>query len=816
MSPYIGQRVRLYYRESNRQNTPHGSGGEIVTLSNGRPKNALVRLDDGRVLTVPIGNLSEEPKNVTTGTHYGQQISAGLGVSTVLADIDFETYSEAGFLWNELTRSYVAPKGATEKGLFAVGARVYAEHPTAEALMLAYDLKDGLGPRQWLQGGPPPVDLFEHIKAGRLLAAWNCQFEYWIWNLVCVPKYGWPELPYWILRDDMAKSRAHAWPGALKNAAKVSGASVQKLAGSSLINLFCVPRKPTKNNPSRRVHLRDRPAKAVEFAEYNVVDIVSEASVSAICPDLSPGEQEFELYTRKMNIMGIALDMGTIRAACSILDQAYERYDAELHELTGGAVDRASELDKIKAWMLSEHSLATGSLDSEHTEKLLAGYLPDPVRRALEIRQLVGSAGVKKYYALERMASLLHRIHDLFVYHGARTGRDTGQDAQPQNLVKNGPRVKVCENCNMSYGAVIGVCPFCGAGGLFAHERPWSYEYVDDAVAAIRTGSLDAVENFYGDALLTLSGCLRGMFVPAPGHDFICSDYSSIEAVVAAVIAGEKWRIEAFERKEDIYLHSASRTTGIPFEEYVRYAAENGQKHPDRGKIGKPQELGLGFGGWVAAWRVFDSSDTFTDDEVKRHILVWRAASPAIVEMWGGQVRGKPWAPDYYERYGLGGAAVNAVEYPGRCFEYRRVTYGVKDDVLYCRLPSGRFLTYHKPRLSASEKWDGQLALSFEGWNSNPKMGPIGWIRIKTFGGRLFENVVQAIARDILAHAVVNLEKAGYPIVLRVHDELVAEVPEGFGSIEEFETIMGAMPEWAAGWPVRAAGGWRAKRYRKD
>ena len=175
-----------------------------------------------------------------------------------------------------------------------------------------------------------------------------------------------------------------------------------------------------------------------------------------------------------------------------------------------------------------------------------------------------------------------------------------------------------------------------------------------------------------------------------------------------------------------------------------------------------------------------------------------------------------PWRPERKELYGLEGMAIAAVINPGTCYAYREITFGMKGDVLYCRLPSGRLLTYHRPRLSPSTRWDDQLELSFEGWNSNPKMGPYGWIRMQTYGGRLTENVVQATARDIMAYSVPKLERAGYPVVLRIHDEIVTEVPEGFGAIEELEKIMGDVPDWAEGWPVRAAGGWRGKRYRKD
>jgi DNA polymerase len=420
---------------------------------------------------------------------------------------------------------------------------------------------------------------------------------------------------------------------------------------------------------------------------------------------------------------------------------------------------------------------------------------------------------------MQRMATRDGRACDMFVYHRARTGRDGGADIQPQNLTKAGPKLRWCGDmtCEKPYGAHLTACPHCGADTLYSGDVVgWSWKAVDHALEVVRTGSLDAVEHVFGNALLTLSGCIRGLFTAAPGHELLCSDFSSIEAVVTAVLAGEEWRIQAFHRKEDIYLRSASRITGIPYEEYIAYYEKNGFHPPDRQKIGKPAELGLGFGGWLGAWRQFDKSDNFNDDEVKGNINAWRGASPMIPELWGGQVRGKPWKPDRRELFGLEGAAIAAVQDPGQCFSYRMISFGVKDDALFCRLPSGRLLTYHRPRLAPSTRWDGQLELTFEGYNSNPKMGPIGWVRLQTYGGRLAENVIQATARDIMRESVINLERAGYPIVLRVHDELAAEVPPGFGSVEEFETIMQTLPAWAAGWPIRAAGGWRGNRYRKD
>lgn len=746
----------------------------------------------------------------------GTQIPAGCSVSTVLPDLDFETYSEAGFIWDESTRSWKAPKGATKKGIFAVGAATYSEHPSTEVLRLSWDLKDGLGPRLWLPGMPPPAELFAYLATGGLIEAWNCGFEYWIWKNVCVTRMGWPELPFWQLRDAMAKSRANAWPGALGNAAKVAGTVDQKLTdGKRLITKFCCPRKPTKKDPRRRILPEEDLADAEQLGVYCIGDIKAEAAVSLLCPDLPPSELEFWLCTQATNVRGMGLDMASIHAGVNILDQALIKYNAELEPLTGGTVKKASEVQKLTAWLTTQ-GVYTGALDADAIDRLLGQDLPVPARRALEIRKLVGSAGVKKLYAMQRMASREGRAHDMLAYHAARTGRDGGQDIQPQNLVKAGPKLLWCESCDKPYGHLLEKCPHCGALAAFAHAKDWSWEAVPHAVEVIRTGSLEEVERVFGDALLTLSGCIRGMFVPALGHDFLCSDYSSIEAVVTAVLSGCEWRIEAFKRGDDIYLVSASKLTGVTLEEYKQHKIDTGDHHPDRQKLGKPHELALGFGGWIGGYRIFDSSDNFTDEQVKANIIAWRDASPEIVEFWGGQVRGKPWAPDSFELFGLEGMAIAAVQNPGICYAYRGITYGVKNDALYCQLPSGRFLTYHKPRLAPSSRWDDQIELSFEGWNSNPKMGPIGWIRINTYGGRLAENCIQATARDIMAHAVPLLERAGYPCVLRVHDEVITEVPENFGTIEEVERIMGTLPPWAEGWPIRAAGGWRGKRYRKD
>ena len=447
--------------------------------------------------------------------------------------------------------------------------------------------------------------------------------------------------------------------------------------------------------------------------------------------------------------------------------------------------------------------------------------MPPLVRRALEIRAAVGSASVKKVFAMANQVCANGRLHDLFSYHAARTGRATGNGPQPTNLPKAGPDVQRCGSCGRYHRPDVFACPWCRIPGAPDREPlPWSWEVVGDALLIISGRNLALLQEVFGDAMATISGCLRGLFVSAPGHDLIASDYSAIEAVVSAMIADEEWRIEVFRTHGKIYEKSASMITGVPFEEFIEHKKRTGNHHPLRGKIGKYAELASGFGGFVSAWKKFGADKHLSDEEIKDAVLKWRVASPKFPEMWGGQFRGLPWEAGYRpELYGIEGAAVSAISRPGETFSFRgTVSYLCRDDILYCTIPSGRVLHYHRPRLTPGGAGihEHALAISYEGYNTNPTNGPVGWVRMETYGGRLTENVVQATARDILRYAIINLERTGYRVVLHVYDEIVVEVPEGWGSIEEVEGIMATLPPWAAGWPIKAAGGWRAKRYRKD
>lgn len=673
----------------------------------------------------------------------------------------------------------------------------------------------------------------------------------------------------------MAKSRAFSLPGALGNAGTVLDLEFKKdPEGDRLIKKFSIPRNPTAKDKRKRILPSEDPVDGPALYGYNERDIVTEAEASSRTPDLNADELQYWLLDQEINHRGVQMDRAGISNCSHIVKLALIKYDAELLALTGGTVAKASQVKQLQGWLgahgvvlpnmrkatvaealkvddgltaarrelrqkyaweIREMMARDDTLDEEDIDDGTAqGPMPMPAvaRRALELRQLVGSAAVKKVFTMQNMLSMFGRLHDLFTYYGARTGRTTGNDAQPTNLPNSGPKLHCCPGCARHFRGDAKACAWCHMPVSPLRKLvDWNPVAVEDALLIIGSRSLEVVEHYFGDAMAAVSGCLRGLFVAAPGKDLICSDYSSIEAVVLAMIAGEQWRIEVFRTHGKIYEMSAAKISGVPFEEFMRHAgytdaelldagwytrkpATPGSHHPLRKTIGKVAELASGYQGWIGSWVAFGADEFMTEEEMKEAILAWRAASPAIVDFWGGQkrkVNGRTWVD---ELFGVEGMFISALLNPGVQYEFRGFKFLYRDDVLFLTLLSGRHMAYHRPRLEPSDR--GGHAISYEGWNTNPKNGAVGWIRMRTWGGRLTENIVQATARDIQWFGMLNLSRAGYSIVLHVYDEDIAEVPEGFGSVAEFETIMSTMPSWAAGWPIRANGGWRGKRYRKD
>jgi DNA polymerase len=633
-------------------------------------------------------------------------------VAEAHATIDFETKSQAGYHWNETAGKWEGPPGAAQgkKGLSVVGVVAYAQHPTTDVLTISWALPDGRTGR-WRPGVPlyHLEPLFAWIAAGGTVEAHNLAFEFWIWWCVCVPRYGFPAFPLAQGACSMATARVNQFPGGLGQLGTVLKLPIQKdKEGTRLLNKFSVPRKPTKNDPRFWITPDDDPVDGEKLYSYCDTDVAAERWASASMPPMTPAEREFWLEDQAINLRGIHIDRKGVRDCIAVLNEALDQYGQEFGVITGGI--KITEIAQFKGWLAAQ-GVYTTSLDTEHIELLLKQELAPHVRRTLEIRDLIGSASVKKLFSMENMASAADRLHNLIVHHGTRTGRPTGEGPQPLNLPKAGPKLATCGGCGQVFHPKHMSCPWCGVVRPppdVERERrispTWRPSMVPHVLAVMATRSLKVVEHYLGDAVLCIMGCVRGLFDAEEGYDLVASDYSAIEAVVTAMLAGEEWRIASFRAKEDIYISSASKITGNPVSFYDDYLALHGEKHPDRQYIGKVAELALGFGGWIGAWRQFDDSDKFTDDEVKKLILAWRDASPAIVELWGGQSRGG-WHDKYPCLFGFEGAAIAAVQNPGTTYTVSGIEFFLRGDALIVKLLSGRELTYHeltyhKPRLS--------------------------------------------------------------------------------------------------------------------
>ena len=421
------------------------------------------------------------------------------------------------------------------------------------------------------------------------------------------------------------------------------------------------------------------------------------------------------------------------------------RATAQAQQLTGLA--NPNSLAQVKGW-LAERGVEVDSLD----KKAIKGLLPQAtgeVREMLMLRLLLGKTSVKKYEAIQRSVCSDGRVHGLLQFYGAnRTGRWAGRLVQVQNLPQN---------------------------------------HIPDLALArslVRRGEFDRVEMLYDSTPGVLSELIRTAFVPKPGCRFIVADFAAIEARVLAWFSGEQWRLDTFEQGGDIYCASASKMFHVPVEKH-------GQNAHLRQK-GKIAELALGYGGSVGALTSMGALDMGLSEEGLQPLVdQWRGANPHIVKFW--------WDVD--------AAAVKAfrakteVRLGALCFSCR-------SGMLFITLPSGRRLSYVKPRMLPNRF--GRESLTYEGVGESKK-----WSRIETYGPKLTENIVQATARDLLALAMLRLRNAGFEIVMHIHDEAVVEVPEGISSVDEICRIMSEAPAWAAGLPLRADG-YECEFYKKD
>ena len=621
--------------------------------------------------------------------------------------------------------------------LIKCGVYAYADSPAFEILLFAYSF-DG-GETQIIdlaQGEKLPAEVEDAIfDVSVTKTAYNANFE-----RTCLSKHFGRYIPPESWHCSAVQAAMLALPRSLEDVGRVLGLDEQKMKeGKELIRYFCVPCKPTKANGGRIRNLpRHAPEKWELFKTYCKRDVDVEKSIRRKLHNFPIPESEMELYRldQRINDRGVLVDMGLVRNAVSCEHLHKEVVTKRAYELTG--LENPNSVAQLKGW-LGDMGMEAESLSKKAVAEMIA-ETDGEVEELLRLRLLMAKTSVKKYEAMERSVCSDGRVHGMLMFCGAnRTARWSGKIVQIQNLPKN---------------------------------------YLPDLELArdlVKQGRFEDIELLYDSTPNVLSELIRTAFIPKPGCRFVVADFSAIEARVLAWLSGEQWRLDVFTSHGKIYEASASSMFHVPMEEITKTS-------PLRQK-GKLAELGLGFGGAAGALISMGALDMgLTEEELPPLVAAWRKANPHITQFW--------WDVD--------AAAIKAVREKQKT-KVGKIIFEYKSGILFITLPSGRKLSYVKPRMAVNKF--GRDGLTYEGISENKK-----WSRIETYGPKLVENIVQGTARDLLAEAMLRVEKKGYPIVMHCHDEIIAEVPEGIGSVDEMCEIMAVQPEWAAGLPLRADG----------
>jgi DNA polymerase bacteriophage-type len=639
--------------------------------------------------------------------------------------------------------------------LKTVGTYKYATDPSTEVLCCAYAVDDE--PVQlWTPCNRVPAEFIEAAtNPSWIVCAHGAHFEDAIERHVLHPRFGWPVIPLERHRCTMAITLAAGLPARLSLAADALELGNRKdAAGERLMHQTSKPRRAHKDEDPSQVYWFDDDARLQRLSAYCKQDVEVERELYNRLSPLSPAEQSRWELSCKINNRGFYVDRKFAGAARQIAQAAVPEIDQEIAEITGGDVTSINQVARLTAW-LQARGCTLQKLDRAAVERQLGkDDLPPTVRRALELRLGGAQAAVKKIDALLARAGADDRIRGGFRYHGAGTGRWTGEGFQAQNL-----------------------------------KRP----VVDDlnsAIAAVATGSYEHLRRSYPRPLAVIGDCSRAMICAATGKTLIGADFSSIESRVLAWVAGEEWKLDSYRRydathdpRDEPYCITACRIFNKPIGTYTKDSPER--------NVGKTCDLAFGYAGGINAFRKF--SDVFTDEQVKQFNKDWRAAHPEIKRLW----------------YRLDRAAWIAVRERGHVVRCNVVTFKCNGSFLLLKLPSGRKLSYPHPRVIGDEHEQHVVfADNAAGQFQDCRHGQ------GAYGGLWTENVVSGIARDLLAEAMLRIEAAGYPIVLHVHDEVVAEVPEGFGRLDEFTHLITRKPAWALDLPI-AAKAWTGARYCK-
>lgn len=674
---------------------------------------------------------------------------------------------------------------------------VYKRAESGEIILLSYSLDYGPVVTIDLTDGATPDWLLKAlVDPNYIKRAYNAPYERGYFNTV-LNIYSPPE--QW--ECTLARAAMCGLPLSLDDASKALGLIEKKdPIGKSLIRYFCIPCKPTAANGYRTRNLPEHdPEKWEQFKNYNKIDVQVEQAVHKACEWYKIPEQEHQIWclNELKNERGIKVDIELIDSAM-ILDQAYRsQLTEEAINLTG--LKNVNSPAQLKKWLELETEDVLENLNKQTVSKLLNEVGEGPAKRILQIRQLMSRSSIKKYASMKASASADFRIRGLTQYYGAnRTGREAGRIMNGQNF----PRI-----------------------------QEWFEEMLDDTRELVKRRDIESLHMIFPNLSDILSQLLRPTFIADKDHEFIVLDFTSVEAVTLACLADETWLIRAFENKEDVYKKTAVNMFKIPFEQVTK---------DQRQKAKISFLLGQYGGSHLAMERmnetIEDPKKRIPVKEMPGLIKAFREANANIVQLW--------WDTD--------AAAKNAIKTGAFSPIKHGIAFGMKNGNLLMKFPSGRCIVYHKAHLRKfyiahipSMKLDEEtkeyvveiknvkvgevrrgtmdeynwylkkLNLKDDGTKPNTRETVCFWGQnqttkqwgiIETFGPRMVENFTQGISRDLLMNSIINIEKAGYSVVLSVHDECVIESKKGAVSFDTIKELMLDLPDYAKTWPIFADG----------
>lgn len=646
--------------------------------------------------------------------------------------VDFETRSEAN--------------------LSSTGAWKYAIDPTTEILCMAYKIDDNeTKVKDFREGYEIPADFLEAVEDGAKIEAFNVSFEFAIYSNILSGLHNWPRLNASMFLCTQARAAQFSLPRSLESVTRELKLSSKKdLEGRKIMLQMCKPKKITKKNPNKWYNDDDRYMKLIDYCKQDV-----DATYAVKCKLLELTKEKNYFLSRvtkykskeldifhlnnKINNLGILTDVKSAQTAIKIVNEYTEELNNELSDITEGEIKTSGQTKALVEYF-NNNGIHIPDMRSETVTSWIP-RLEGKFKRILEIRQALAQSSIKKFYAIIEMADSEGVVRDNIVYYGAnRTGRFAAKGLQVHNIIK--PFLDD-ESIELAFE-------------LFKKET-----------------NLSEFKKVYPEVFKALSSCVRGMIIPRPGHVFLDSDFSAIEARVLFWLANDADGLAMYYAKQDIYKEMAATIYNKKIDDITK---------GDR-QLGKTAILGCGYGMGVERFIVTcKNNDINVDEELaSKAVYSYRDRFFSVTDLWND----------------LEEAMVRSILNPGKIFHIDKVSFFTYNRNTYISLPSGRALFYKETK--AVHKFMNKFKISYMGYNSQIHK----FEEQQTFGGKICENCVQAIARDFMAEAMLRIDNL-YPIVFTVHDQVICEVKEKDADIEKFNMLMTTLPEWGSGCPIEA------------